>query len=89
MSSPDTLAPHKETDAVATRAARCFASRDGESLMAYLHAMTTARAMGPSVSDAQLRHLEGQRFIVQHLSQLIARGRKGPTSPITLNTDHI
>lgn len=37
---------------------------------------TTARCLGPTSSDAELRHLEGQRALVQHILIMVQRGRE-------------
>ncbi len=62
---------------LALAAARCFRGRDGEKVMAYLRGVTLDRALGPGAPDALLRHLEGQRQLVAHISALVARGREG------------
>ena len=64
--------------ALAKSAAMCFAGAQGRQLLGYLRAITVERTLGPGVDDAHLRHLEGQRQLVQHLSALIDRGRTGP-----------
>lgn len=56
--------------------ARCFRGRDGDRAVAYLKAQTTELAAGPDISDARLRHLEGQRFMVRTIINLIERGRQ-------------
>ena len=56
---------------------RCFQCRDGETVLAYLRAITLGRALGPGAGDALLRHLEGQRQLVAHIIQLIQRGQDG------------
>ncbi len=66
---------------VARAAARCFQGTEGELLFTYLQGLTLNRALGPEASDAALRHLEGQRQLMTHLSHLIDRGRKGPDLP--------
>jgi hypothetical protein len=63
--------------ALTEAAARCFRGRDGETVLAYLRAITLERALGPGAGDALLRHLEGQRQLVAHLFQLIRRGQDG------------
>lgn len=69
-------------------AVRCFAGADGRRLLAYLRAITIERTLGPGADAAHLRHLEGQRQLVQHLSALIERGRAGPTLTSTpINDD--
>lgn len=58
-------------------AARCFQGGDGRQLLQYLKSITMERTLGPGVDISHLRHLEGQRQLVQHLSILIERGRSG------------
>lgn len=62
---------------LARAARRVFASPDGERLLAHLKALTVDRCVGPDVSDAGLRTLEGQRQLVLHLMSLAALGRSG------------
>jgi len=68
----DPLVDEKELPALA---ARCFRGKDGERLMTHLRSMTLERALGPNASDAFLRHTEGQRQLVAHLTALVERGR--------------
>lgn len=63
--------------ALALAAARCFRGGDGEAVLAHLRAVTLERALGPGATDAQLRHLEGQRQLVAHVLRLVERGRDG------------
>lgn len=67
-----------EGDRTAQLAARCFRGADGVALLAYLKGLTLDRALGPDANDAALRHLEGQRQLIRHLSHLIDLGRAGP-----------
>lgn len=55
--------------------ARCFAGADGEAVLDHLRSVTLERALGPGSSDADLRHLDGQRCLVLHIQALIDRGR--------------
>ena len=57
-------------------AARCFSDHDGQRLLDYLFAITRNRSLGPDATDAELRHLEGQRHLVAHIHQLINKGRE-------------
>ena len=66
-------------------AARCFRGADGRQLLTYLRAITVERTLGPGADTAALRHLEGQRQLVQHLTTLIDRGHSGP---IRKSTEH-
>jgi len=55
----------------------------GKDVMDYLESITIKRVNGPHVSDAELRHLEGQRYIVALLSTRIELGHKEKSSGIT------
>lgn len=56
--------------------ARCFQGADGDAALAYLRGMTLEIATGPDVDDRRLRHLEGQRFVVRTILNLVERGRR-------------
>ena len=58
--------------------ARCFSTPEGRQVLKHLRSVTVDRAVGPSVSDAHLRHLEGQRQLVNHVLMLIAQGAARP-----------
>jgi hypothetical protein len=60
-------------------AAACFRGEDGQQLLQHLRRSFLDRRLSPSASNAELRHLEGQRSVVAHLVQLVERGR-GPLS---------
>lgn len=57
-------------------AARLFKTEDGQRFLAYLRNITINRITGPEVPDIQLRHLEGQRFIVAIIERRISDGRE-------------
>jgi hypothetical protein len=54
--------------------ARIFAGADGNIVLAHLRKITSERALGPHVTCGELRHLEGQRYLVAHIHALAARG---------------
>jgi len=56
--------------------ARCFRGTDGETALRHLRRISLDIATGPDVADARLRHLEGQRFMVNQIIPLVERGRK-------------
>jgi hypothetical protein len=58
-------------------ATACFATPDGRLLVRHLRRVFLDRRLPATASDAELRHLEGQRSAVAHLLQLAERGR-GP-----------
>jgi len=66
-------------DDLAAAFARCFTGADGVRVLHHLRAVTTERSLGPDAPEAALRHLEGQRQLVQAIHALVARGRAGPT----------
>lgn len=68
------LAENAQRD-LARAYARCFSSRDGETVLAHLEGLTRRRALGPAAQDAALRHLEGQRQLVALIAALAERGR--------------
>ena len=43
---------------------RCFSSPEGRRVLAYLKRITVLHVLGPTASDAELRDMEGRRFIV-------------------------
>lgn len=66
--------PRPDAD-LARAFAACFRGGDGERVLSFLRAATLERALGPEASEAQLRHLEGQRQLVMIMTVLIRRGR--------------
>jgi hypothetical protein len=48
--------------------AAMLATPTGQSVMQYLKSITTDIANGPNISNDELRHLEGQRFVIGLLS---------------------
>jgi hypothetical protein len=55
--------------------ARCLAGSDGQAVIAHLTRSVLDRRLPPSASDAELRHLEGQRYAVAGLLAMVERGR--------------
>ena len=55
--------------------ARCFAGQDGQRVMAHLARTNHERRLPPSASDAELRHLEGQRCAIANIVAMIERGK--------------
>jgi hypothetical protein len=64
-----------DATAIARAYARCFASPEGQAVLAHLEGLTRRRALGPAAHDAALRHLEGQRQLVALIAALAERGR--------------
>jgi hypothetical protein len=55
--------------------AACFGGPSGRLLLRHLRRLFADRRLPPSATDAELRHVEGQRSVVSHLLQLLERGR--------------
>jgi hypothetical protein len=70
-------APEVE-DRLAAACARLFATADGHLLLSHLTRTTLTTSPGPDVTEARLRHLEGQRALVLTLRTLAARGGLSP-----------
>lgn len=56
--------------------ARVFGG-EGQKIVDYLRSITVLNIQGPRVSDDELRHLEGQRFLVAIIERRIENGRSG------------
>jgi hypothetical protein len=72
---PSTAAGEAE---LATVFARCFLSADGRQVLGHLRRLTVERALGPQVSEALMRYVEGQRQMVLYVEALVAKGAGGP-----------
>jgi hypothetical protein len=74
--------PESDVHADVARAfLRCFSSEDGKAVLAYLRATVLERALGPAVTEAQLRHIEGQRQLVVLIANLATRTVAESPSP--------
>lgn len=65
-----------EPSDVVCRAFRaCFAGPHGEAALTHLRRVFLDRRLPPAASDAELRHVEGQRSVVAYVQALIERAR--------------
>lgn len=76
----DGPAPVERVDEVARAFARCFGAPGGSVVLDHLRRVFLERRLGPAASDAELRHVEGQRSVVAHLLAMIERGRMSPAN---------
>lgn len=53
---------------------RTFQNNNGKYVLSHLRNITSNRVLGPNASDSILRHLEGQRQLVQYIISLVERG---------------
>jgi hypothetical protein len=77
----DPPVPAEPLDTVARAFAHCFRDAAGTTVLEHLRKLFLERRVGPSASDAELRHVEGQRSVVAHILALIERGRRGAAHP--------
>lgn len=56
--------------------ARLFRHPEGAEVLAYLKRITQERILSPTVSDGELRYLEGQRALVALILSLIHQGQQ-------------
>ena len=53
-----------------------FRTPTGQEVIKYLRSITIEAVTGPAASDAELRHLEGQRYIVGLIERRIKHAEK-------------
>ncbi len=53
-----------------------FRTPNGMEMMQYLKSITTDAVSGPNISDAELRHLEGQRYLVALIVKRIQHAKR-------------
>lgn len=56
-------------------AAATFRSRGAREFLTYLRSITIEAVGGPSITDAELRHREGMRYLVGIIEQRIEKGK--------------
>lgn len=57
---------------------RTFSNTDGQIVLAYLKKLTKERVLPANATEAELRFLEGQRFLVHQIEILIKQGKEQP-----------
>ena len=55
--------------------ARLFSTDDGAKVLEHLQLTTFLRVNGPDCTNQTLRHMEGQRALVQNILRLVATGK--------------
>lgn len=61
---------------ISMNVAEIFGSPTGAEVLRYLRSITIEMVNGPNVTTEELRHLEGQRYIVGLLEQRIAHAHR-------------
>tara|TARA_B100001094_G_scaffold332562_1_gene405188 strand:- start:2165 stop:2440 length:276 start_codon:yes stop_codon:yes gene_type:complete len=64
----------KIDEQISLNVASMLATPTGKAVMEYLKSITTDIVNGPNISNDELRHLEGQRFVVGLLSSRANHG---------------
>ena len=61
---------------VSQNVAQIFSSPTGKEVLRYLRSITIEMVNGPNVTTEELRHIEGQRYIVGLIEQRIAHAHR-------------
>lgn len=56
--------PKEEDERISQNINSLFRTPNGKAVMKYLRSITIESVSGANISDAELRHLEGQRYLV-------------------------
>jgi hypothetical protein len=78
FATDDVAEPDPEDGELCRAFARCFAGADGHLVLEHLRRVMLERRLPPGASDAELRHLEGQRHAVAHIVAMVGRGGARP-----------
>lgn len=68
--------PVEQDKQISQNIAEVFSSPAGKEVLRYLRSMTIEMVSGPSISTEELRHLEGQRYLVGLLERRIAHAHR-------------
>jgi len=66
----------QEDDELNQTIAALFKSRAGKRVLDYLRSITIEFVAGPNISDAELRHREGMRYLVGIIEERMRMGQK-------------
>ena len=66
----------KENEEINQIIAGLFKSRSGKKVLEYLRSITIEYVAGPNISDGELRHREGMRYLVGIIEERIRMGQK-------------
>jgi hypothetical protein len=66
----------QEDDELNQTIAALFRSRGGKKVLDYLRSITIEFVAGPNISDAELRHREGMRYLVGIIEERMRIGQK-------------
>ncbi len=73
----DNFPRSKENDEKISKDIRAaFRTPNGQQVLKYLRSITIEAVTGPAASDAELRHLEGQRYLVGLIERRVKHAEK-------------
>ncbi len=64
---------------ISKNVAQVFSTPTGQEVLKYLRSVTIELVNGPNISTEELRHLEGQRYLVAMIEQRIAHSHRSKT----------
>lgn len=65
-----------EEDKISLNIASVFSEPTGKEILKYLRSVTIEMVSGPNISTDELRHLEGQRYLVGLVERHMQRGHR-------------
>ena len=65
-----------EEDKISLNISSVFSEPTGKEILKYLRSVTIEMVSGPNISTDELRHLEGQRYLVGLIERHVQRGHK-------------
>ena len=68
--------PKADDDLISRNINSVFKTPNGIAVLKYLRSITIESVQGPNASDAELRQLEGQRYLVGLIERRINHGQK-------------
>ena len=70
------LRQEAEDDNISLTTAQLFSTPSGKEVLRYLRSITIEAVSGANVTDAELRHLEGQRYLVGLIERRIKHAER-------------
>ena len=68
--------PKADDDLISRNINSVFKTPNGIAVLKYLRSITIESVQGPNASDAELRHLEGQRYLVGVVERRISHAQR-------------
>jgi hypothetical protein len=81
------MRPADEEKRLNLLAVAVLGSAAGRELLHYLRSITIERVAGPEITDGQLRHLEGSRYLLAIMEQRINLGHKAKANEGSSQSD--